>query len=78
MSDRYRILLGSAIIIGLLALAAAIALGDVQEKNSYGLAGVMAIIGKIALDFSEWAFRSRAREAEEKPPEPPEQQALVK
>ncbi len=26
-------------------------------KTSYGLVPVLGILGKVALDFSEWAFR---------------------
>lgn len=64
--DRYRFILGAVIICTLLVLAAAIALGHVEEKSSFGLTAVLAIIGKIALDFSEWAFRNR-KENEDKP-----------
>jgi hypothetical protein len=56
MPDRYRMILGALLIIGLMALATAIALGNVQEKSSYGLMAITAILGKIALDFSQWAF----------------------
>jgi hypothetical protein len=37
----------------------AIALGHVEEKTSYGLVPVVTILAKVALDFSEWAFRPR-------------------
>ncbi len=43
-------------------LAVAIALGHVEEKSSYGLVPVVTILAKVALDFSEWAFRSRKEE----------------
>jgi hypothetical protein len=54
--DRYRFIIGSLIVAALLILASAIALGHVEEKSSYGLTAVLAIIGKIALDFSGWAY----------------------
>ena len=57
MSDKYRFILGSLIVGSLLVLAIAIALGKVEEKTSYGLVPVMTVIAKVALDFSEWAFR---------------------
>jgi len=56
--DRYRFILGSVIVLALLLLAIAIALGKVEEKTSYGLVPVVTILAKVALDFSEWAFRS--------------------
>jgi hypothetical protein len=54
--DRYRFILGS-LIVGTLVVA--IALGHVEEKTSYGLVPVVTILAKVALDFSEWAFRPR-------------------
>jgi hypothetical protein len=62
MQDKYRFAIGSTIVVALLILATAIALGHVEEKSSFGLTAVMAIIGKLALDFSEWAFRPKAKE----------------
>ena len=52
-------LFGVAISAGMLILAAAIALGHVEEKTSFGLTGVITILGKIALDWSQWAFLAR-------------------
>lgn len=57
MSDRIRFVLGAVVLLGLISLAVAIALGKVEEKTSYGLTGVVTILGKVALDFSGWAFR---------------------
>lgn len=57
MSDRYRLVIGSIIIGGLLLLAIAVGIGKVEEKTSYGLVPILTILAKIALDFSEWAFR---------------------
>ncbi len=67
MSERYRFILGAAIVGGLLLLAVAIALGKVEEKSSYGLTAIMAILAKVALDFSEWAYRPRRKDDEGKP-----------
>lgn len=53
----YRFILGFVVVIGMLVLGLAIALGKVEEKTSYGLTAIMAILAKVALDFSEWAFR---------------------
>jgi len=59
MSDRYKFLVGYTVVLGLLLLGVAVALGKVEEKTSYGLVPILGIVGKIALDFSEWAFRGR-------------------
>jgi hypothetical protein len=67
VQDRYRFILGAVIVCTLLTLAAMIALGHVEEKSSFGLTAVLAIIGKIALDFSEWAFRNRKENEGDKP-----------
>ena len=61
MQDRYKWILGCVIVVGLMTLGAAIALGHVEEKSSYGLQGILAILAKIALDFSQWAFLSKDR-----------------
>ncbi len=66
MQDKYRFAIGAVIVVSLLALSAAIALGHVEEKSSFGLTAVMAIIGKLALDFSQWAFPGRAAQPSEK------------
>ena len=66
VQDRYRFAIGAVIVVSLLALSAAIALGHVEEKSSFGLTAVMAIIGKLALDFSQWAFPGRAAQPSEK------------
>ena len=60
--DKYRLAIGSLIITGLLALAAAIALGKVEEKTSFGLTAILAILGKMALDFSQWAFSHKDKD----------------
>jgi hypothetical protein len=67
--ERYRFILGATIVGALLLLAIAIALGRVEEKTSYGLVPVVTILAKVALDFSEWAFRTRKED--EKEPEKP-------
>ena len=56
--DRYRFALGVILVGGLMVLAVEVALGHVEEKTSYGLVPILGILGKMALDFSEWAFRT--------------------
>lgn len=65
MPNRYRFILGSIILLGLLALGTAVALGKVEERSSYGLVPILGILGKVALDFSEWAFRGSSKERED-------------
>ncbi len=57
--DFYRFILGTIIVLSLMALAVAIALGMVEEKTSYGLMPILLTFGKIALDFSEYMFRKK-------------------
>lgn len=64
--ERYRFILGATIVGALLLLAIAIALGKVEEKTSYGLVPVVTILAKVALDFSEWAFRNRKEDKDDK------------
>ncbi len=64
--ERYRFILGSLIVCGLLFLAVTIALGHVEEKSSYGLTAIMAILAKVALDFSQWAFDVRRKDDDTK------------
>ena len=66
MDDRGRFVLGAIIIVGLLLLAVFVALGRVEEKTSYGLVPIMTILAKVALDFSEWAFRKQSSDKGDK------------
>ncbi len=59
MDEKYRFLLGTLLLAGLMAVAVAVALGKVEEKTSYGLSPLLLIFSKVALDFSEWAFRPK-------------------
>jgi hypothetical protein len=54
--DRYRFLLGFCLVVGEIILAGLIALGKVDEKSSFGLTAIFAILAKVTLDFSAWAF----------------------
>jgi len=66
--DRYKFALGALIVVGLMALATAVALGKVEEKTSYGLVPILGILGKMALDFSEWAFRTYRSDRKDEDP----------
>jgi hypothetical protein len=63
--NRYRFILGAIIMLGLMALAVAVAMGKVEEHSSYGLIPILGILGKVALDFSEWCFRQSAHRSDE-------------
>ena len=47
MTDRQRFIILMTISIGLICLAIAVALGKVEEKSSYGLTGVLLIVGQL-------------------------------
>jgi hypothetical protein len=59
-SDKFRFMIGAVVLGALSVLATAVALGKVEEKTSFGLTAILAILGKVALDFSEWAFRRKS------------------
>jgi hypothetical protein len=63
--NKLRMIFGFVVFVGLLVLAIAIALGDVQEKTSFGLMGLITIFSNILLDFSRWVF-PRSHESENK------------
>lgn len=54
--DRLKMWFGFAMMVGLLILAAAIALGKVEEKSSFGLNQVLGGLLVMAGAFSQWAF----------------------
>lgn len=62
MDDKWRLSLGTLVIICLIVLAGCIAVGRVEEKTSFGLSPILMMLGKFTLDFSEWAFRKRDKD----------------
>jgi hypothetical protein len=54
--ERLKLILGTIVLMALIVLACTIALGHVEEKTSFGLTGIIAILGKVVLDFSQWAY----------------------
>jgi uncharacterized membrane protein len=56
MMDLLRFILGSFLIVGLMTLAVCIALGKVEEKTSFGLMAIFAILSPVVRDFSTWVF----------------------
>ncbi len=65
MSDRYRFILGAVLLLGLLALASAIALGHVEEKSSFGLTPVLLLLSPVSQALASWAFPRRQEESKE-------------
>lgn len=55
-TDRLKMVFGFCLLVMLSGLAAAIALGKVEEKTSYGLPQIITVIGVIAGGFANWAF----------------------
>ncbi len=65
MTDRWKLAIGAVLTLGLLSLSAAIALGHVEEKSSFGLTAIFALLGKVELDFSDWCFRGNREKGSE-------------
>lgn len=65
-SDTLRMTFGLALLVILAGLAAAIALGHVEEKTSYGLLPLLMGISNLATQFASWAFRGKKDGGEEK------------
>ena len=52
----YREIIGAVLILGVLGLAYAIALGHVEEKTSYGFLVVVALLTSPINDFAKWLW----------------------
>jgi hypothetical protein len=70
-TDLLRVIVGGVVLMALVVLASMIALGHVEEKNSYGLSAIIAILGKFGLDFSEWCFSRQGGQPTPPPEQPP-------
>lgn len=62
---KWKMLFGFSLLLLLAILAAAIALGKVEEKTSYVLVQVLTILGVLGGGFANWAFGQK-RDKEEK------------
>ena len=60
--DTQRMIFGSALLVILAALSAAIALGHVEDKTSYGLMPLLTAISVLSGNFAQWAFSKRPGE----------------
>ena len=54
--DTLRMIFGFCLLLILAALAAAIALGHVEERTSYGLMPLLTTLSTLAGGFAQWAF----------------------
>ncbi len=58
-SDTQRMIFGFSLLLVLACLATAIALGNVEEKTSYGLMPLLTTLSTLAGGFAQWAFNSK-------------------
>ncbi len=65
MPDKWKYIIGGTLVAGLIALCIAIALGHVEEKTSFGLTGIVVILGSIATKFADWAFHIPEKKPED-------------
>lgn len=54
--DIIKATVGPLIVILVAGLAYAIVHGDVTERNSFGLAGIVGIISALATAYAMWAY----------------------
>ncbi len=66
MTDKQRFIVIMTMVLGLVSFGIAVALGHVEEKSSYGLTGVLLILGQIATGV----IKSDRNREPEKPVEP--------
>jgi hypothetical protein len=55
---KLKMIFGFALLIVIAALAAAIALGKVEEKSSFGLQFLLGALSVLSGSFANWAFGS--------------------
>lgn len=60
--DLFRLIFGYLLLFILAVLAAAIALGKVEESTSYGLMPLVTSLSTLAGAFAGWAFGRETRE----------------
>ena len=53
---KLKMLFGFTLLAGLLGLTAAIALGKIEEKTSYGLQQIIVLLSVLCGGFAQWAF----------------------
>ncbi len=61
-SDMQRMVFGFCLLTILASLAAAIALGHVEEKTSYGLMPLLTTLSTLAGAFAQWAFSRKDKD----------------
>jgi hypothetical protein len=69
--DKFKMVFGLVLLIGLLGLAAVFGLGKVEEHTSYGLMPIVTTLSTLAGLFGGWAFREKTGPPPTPPPPPP-------
>ncbi len=71
MTDRQRFIVIMTMILCLGGFGAAVALGHVEEKTSYGLTGILLILGQIASGVVKSEKNREPEKTEQKDTSPP-------
>lgn len=61
-TDTLRMIFGFCILLILAGLALAIAMGNVEEKTSYGLMPLLTALATLSGGFAQWAFSSKDKD----------------
>ncbi len=61
-SDMQRMIFGFLLLAIMAGLAAAIAIGHVEEKTSYGLMPLLTALATLAGGFAQWAFSHKDKD----------------
>jgi len=64
--DKWKLIFGFSVLITLGGMGFAFGIGRVEEKSSYGLAPIIAILGTMAGGFSSWAFTRQDKDKQDK------------
>lgn len=60
-----KMMFGFCLLFMIIALAAIIALGNVEEKTSAGLTQVLTVISVLSGSFAQWAFSAGKHDSKE-------------
>ena len=56
MNEKWKALYGFCLLLSIVGLAAAIAIGHVEEKTSYGLHDILTALFVLSGGWASWAF----------------------
>jgi hypothetical protein len=57
--DKLKMIFGFALLLSLVALAAMVALGHVEEHTSFGLPFILGSLASLSGGFVNWAFGAK-------------------